>query len=653
MSLNEKKTLSRRDLIVSGSKALGASLILPSAFARAQSAQVGSNEYQFIIVGSGAGGGPVAANLAKKGFSVLLIEAGGANLPLSATIPGLHPFATEDEEISWDFWVKQSSDHYSDQKHSFGYSGKDQRSVLYPRSSVLGGCTSHNAMIFMLPDPRDWKHIYELSERRDRSWHPDKMYSLFKKKIENSHYFNDRQKGWQHITTNPASLLFKDPLAKKIFFSAVKEEGLLETFGDLLTSGHGELSNPDSFLDINAKNAMDDEGIFRLPRTTYLGKRYGVYDYLKETQRAYPNLKIAYNTLVKKVLFEKKQGQLVATGVVCAEGKYLYGAHKKSKPHMTYKEKVYKCSNEVILSAGAFNTPQLLMLSGIGPKDQFSDYGGKSNSPHLLELNGVGRNLKDRYEVSVTSKFDPGKDFNLLKGCELGGTGKSLATDPCVQDWLLREDKKKRSHPYSSNGVIASVKKKSSVSKDRPDMILFGTLGDFRGYFPGYAQKTFPDKRSFTWAILKGYSRNQMGRVTLKSSNFRETPDINFNYFEGPGGEEDLQAVFEGVEQVRRYNQKVGLKTTEYFPGKDKATEQELKQWIKEEAWGHHASCTCKMGLSPKEDAVVDFDFKVHGTKNLRIVDTSVFPEIPGLFIAAPTFMISEKASRVILRDNF
>ena len=128
-------------------------------------------------------------------------------------------------------------------------------------------------------------------------------------------------------------------------------------------------------------------------------------------------------------------------------------------------------------------------------------------------------------------------------------------------------------------------------------------------------------------------------------------PEINFNYF-SEGTEEDLESVADGVEFVRRMMRHAARVTKkERLPGEEYSTREQIKEFIRNEAWGHHASSTCKMGREDDEWAVVDSNFRVYGTKNLRVVDASVFPHIPGLFILTAIYMISEKASDVILND--
>ena len=263
-------------------------------------------------------------------------------------------------------------------------------------------------------------------------------------------------------------------------------------------------------------------------------------------------------------------------------------------------------------------------------------------------LEGVGRNLQDRYEVSVVSRYRD--DFNFIADCEFKLDER---LDPCYEAWASSSSRNQSI--YVSNGVAGGLKLRSRRHKEtaRPqDLCLFGAPGDFRGYYPGYSKNTFgPEGRSrnlFSWAILKGYSNNRSGQVKLRSSDFRDTPDIHFNYF-GQGKEQDLDAIYEAIQKIRSTNSRLGDRIEgEIFPGNQVSSETDLKTWIEREAWGHHASCTAKMGKRSDEEAVVDYNFKVHGTRNLRIVDASVFPEIPGLFLAVPIYTIAERAADII-----
>ena len=297
---------------------------------------------------------------------------------------------------------------------------------------------------------------------------------------------------------------------------------------------------------------------------------------------------------------------------------------------------------EVILSGGAFNTPQLLKLSGIGPHEELSSFGIKT----VVDLPGVGENLQDRYEVGVVTEMD--RDFALLEGATFRPPIDGAPPDPAFKDWLDGKGL------YSTNGSVLGIIKKSSVADGAPDLFIFGLPASFHGYFPGYSDQLEERKSLFTWAILKAHTRNTAGRVSLRSADPRDVPVINFHYF-GEGNDEeerDLDAVVEGVKFARSLMSHAAEHVkSEIVPGPGVQTDEEIRAFVRNEAWGHHASCTCKMGPRSDPTAVVDSRFRVHGTDGLRVVDASVFPRIPGFFIVSAVYIVSEKASDVILAD--
>ena len=160
-----------------------------------------------------------------------------------------------------------------------------------------------------------------------------------------------------------------------------------------------------------------------------------------------------------------------------------------------------------------------------------------------------------------------------------------------------------------------------------------------------------------TWAILKGHTENQAGYVRLRSTDPLDTPEINFRYFhEGTpeAADLDLDAVVEGVKIARRVGRKIDQvlffsSYEEVWPGAQVETDEELRTWVRDEAWGHHASCTCKIGADDDPMAVLDAQFRVRGAAGLRVVDASCFPKIPGFFIVVPVYMLAEKATDDIL----
>jgi choline dehydrogenase-like flavoprotein len=298
-----------------------------------------------------------------------------------------------------------------------------------------------------------------------------------------------------------------------------------------------------------------------------------------------------------------------------------------------------RASREVILAGGAFNTPQLLMLSGIGPAAHLQEMG----IPVRVSLDGVGRNLQDRYEVGVVNRMRD--QWKVLNGATFA------AGDPQYGEWEAG-----RSGVYTTNGAVLGVIKKSSDQQPVPDLLCFALLGYFKGYVPGYSAWFAQKLNYLTWAVLKGHTVNRAGEVSLRSRDPLDMPNVNFHYFqEGTDGtaSQDLDAVVDGVKFVRTMTRELreqGIIAEEELPGEQVQSDDQLREYVRNNAWGHHASCTCPIG-DPNQGGVLTSDFKVHGTTGLRVVDASVFPRIPGLFILSAVYMIGEKAADVILKE--
>jgi choline dehydrogenase-like flavoprotein len=197
--------------------------------------------------------------------------------------------------------------------------------------------------------------------------------------------------------------------------------------------------------------------------------------------------------------------------------------------------------------------------------------------------------------------------------------------------------------------------KRSTPDRPLPDLFCVAFLGRFEGYFPGYSDLFAKNLNYLSWAVLKAHTNNRAGRVTLRSSDPRDMPSVDFAYFEEgtPDRDEDLAAVVEGIRFARKLSEPLwrrGLIAEEELPGASQQTDDELREYIRARAWGHHASCSCAIG--PRESGgVLDSKLRVYGTSGLRVADASVFPRIPGFFPVCAVYMIGEKAAELILAD--
>jgi len=625
-------------------------------------------DFDYIVVGSGAGGGPLAANLAKTGFSVLLLEAGGDPCSEDETgrlmyqVPIFHGLSTEYPPCAWDYFVRHYANDAQQTKDSKYIAAKG--GVWYPRSGTLGGCTAHNAMITVLPQAVDWNLISDITG--DESWRPDNMRHYFAR-LENCKYVpnpdspvgilegvassiagllegDKNWRNWSHghgfhgwLPTSEAdpTLALKDPQIVALLLNTIKC-ALFAHIGN-------PLIRTESWFDPNDLRNADEspEGLAFTPLATENGRRAGPREYLLRVQKNFSEqLTILKGALASRVLFDGTR----AIGIEYLEGHHIYSAdpNQVGNPADAPRREV-RAKREVILAAGAFNSPQLLKLSGIGPRSELSNLG----IPLVLNLPGVGENLQDRYEVGVVSDFV--KDFELLEGATFNLPQPGL-TDPCFERWLQGKG------IYTTNGSIIGMIKRSTPDRKDPDLYIFGLPGLFRGYVPGYSKELERYHNRFTWAILKARTNNTAGRVTLRSAKPWDTPRIDFHYFDESNdpSDEDLDSVVKGVQFVRAMNEdlkRVGLITHEQIPGPGYETEDALRQFVRNEAWGHHASCTNKIGADNDDMAVLDSRFRVRGAQGLRVVDASVFPRIPGHFIVSAVYMISEKATDVIIAD--
>ncbi|KAK8113009.1 hypothetical protein PG984_013535 [Apiospora sp. TS-2023a] len=659
-----------------------------------------ADTYDYIVVGSGPGGGVVASNLALAGHSVLLIEAGrDASDDLSTTIAALSYPGTD--ALKWHFFVQHFGDD-REQERQYNHltwtlpngsywvgSGerapKDARlnGVYYPRGATLGGSAVVNAMGTFLPNEGDWDYVADITG--DESWSSENMRSIFEK-IERNHYLPRGTSG------HGFDGFMDTQLGSPDFYN--RSPGALSFLGSLAGDLVGRVGSPlggKELLPLLGKDPNFESprrdfstGSFGLPiHTTENGKRWTPRDLIlttlnsktKEGSSRY-RLKLQLESLATRVLFDvgERNHKPRAIGVEFLEGALVYGAswtHDTTNPPPKGVLKRAYARHEVIISGGTFNSPQLLQLSGIGDRQHLTSLG----IPVVSHVPGVGRNLQDNQELPVvghglanfTTTPDP-----AAANCTFGAPG-----DPCVAAWLRGEG------PYAGaqgNSECALFKSKYSP-EGRRDILTFSPPSTFRGFWPPTNQTDLglftdpPNAVSRSMVRMSPQPPSEKAGVRITSRDPTVPPAINFEHF--PGGledDEDLSAMLDTVAFVRRVFAAVpppygpvtpveppcpsGVLSTGYC-----RVREEDAAWVRSQAFGHHATGTCRIGNFDADDdvdgeeeredplAVLDSRFRVRGVRGLRVVDASVFPRQPGAFPVLATVMVGQKASEVILED--
>ncbi|KAK8862063.1 Oxygen-dependent choline dehydrogenase [Apiospora arundinis] len=593
--------------------------------ATAAVAQNSSASYDYIVVGSGAAGAPLAANLARGGHSVLLLEAGDdqANNPNISTLRNFN-LATNDEKTRWDFWTKHSEDPERELKYlhmvwrktdgSF-YVGIDppegakQLGIWYPRAGTLGGCAMHNAGVCALPADADWDII--VNKTGDKSWSAENMRKYWNKMEKNEylpkgtpgHGFD----GWLSTNTGDTAWASGSNDLK------IMAQQLAEATGGNRTNIANLVQKDMNALDPNRDH---DTGVFSLAsHGDKQGMRTGTNTYLKATladAAKYP-LTIQLETLVTKVLFDEKAKEPTAIGVEYLEGRSLYSADPRYDPKVQGKPGRAYAKKEVILSGGAFNTPQLLKLSGIGPAAELRQFAISL----VKDLPGVGERVADNYEN------------NLL----------ALASKPI----------------NASAGPISVMLQTPSAANNSYGRNIYAWCNSFafEGYWPGYPNDYGANEYECAFAHMN--PKSQAGYVRLRSADPRDTPEINLRFYE-TGADEDLTEQLDAIKTFRQaFNSAPSPLTpfTELHPcpgaANEKCSDADQKEYLKLQSHSHHVTSGCAIGGDGDAMAVLDSQFRVRGVRRLRVVDGSAFPVVPGAFPVCPTMMLGEKAAEDIL----
>ncbi|KAJ7280597.1 oxidoreductase [Mycena rebaudengoi] len=545
-----------------------------------------SSIYDYIVVGSGAGGGPVAARLAENGFSVLVIETGvDQSNNMNTTLFSLSWAAIDDSTIDLNYTISEYPSHFPIQRNN----------IWYPRASAIGGCTIHNAMENIIGGLRQtFDNIAQMFT--DSTWSRDNMQSFYALLEHNlylappnpDHGFD----GWLNTTRAPVNFSSTDPQWEAIGTAVIDASGpVVEDANSHLPLPHFGRSHTSWTADNN------------------LIHRSSIRDRLDQVA-ANPTDKLTLmtNTLATKVLLCKTAKDVIAYGVSVAPGAKLpiaQGFTGKQK----LKEKRIIAKREVIVSAGAFQSPQL--LSGIGDSAQLAQFG----IPSVVHLPGVGSNLQDNDEVPAL--------------------------------WELRQN-------FTDSVSFGDVFSTSAHSMSlEPDLWAYFVPRQWTGFVHGLSVIIADTPNFFSIVNLKALGSSK-GYVRLTGSHPQDLLDINKLRFQAPGGQRDIASLREGVKRwrevmntpkVRKFIEK------EVLPGANVTSDEDLDNYVMEKVFGHHVCCTNAIGPDDDPQAVLDGDFHVRGVRNLRVVDASSWPEIPGYVPTSPTYVIAEKAAQVILRD--
>jgi choline dehydrogenase len=523
------------------------------------------NQYDYIIVGGGSAGCVLANRLSENpNHQVLLLEAGGEDKNTNISVPAAFSklFKTKDE---WGM-------HTVPQKHV------NNREMFVPRGKVIGGSSSINAMIYIRGNKADYDHWASLG---NKGWSYDEVLPLFKKS-EGNEQINDDYHGTKgSLTVTKMNTVNK---MTQLFLEAFQAEGF----------PHNK--------DFNGEH-QEGFGLYQVTQRN--GERCSAAKAFLHPIRNRANLTVLTKAQARKILIENH----TAKGIEFEQKGQIQQA---------------KARLEVIVSCGAYHSPHLLMLSGIGDGDELSKHGIEV----IEDLKGVGKNLQDHiiagglYKTNYKRTLDSAERF------------------PYIFQNLFQ-------YLTQRKGVLGSiVAEAGGFWKTREDL----DAPDVQYHFaPGYFMNHgFVKPKGNGYALgpclLTPKSR---GTVKLASSNPKDTPLIDHNYF---ADSEDLDTLIKGC----YISEKICLSKVfqPYFKGFFKPTrkmdDENLKDFIYEFGQTlYHPTSTCKMGSD--DMAVVNDKLQVHGILNLRVVDASIMPTVTRGNTNAPTIMIAEKASAMIL----
>ena len=528
-------------------------------------------EFDFVIVGAGSAGCVLANRLSENGkYRVAILEAGGRDSYPWIHVPVGYFKTMHNPDTDWCYKTEKDP-------------GINNRSIAWPRGKVLGGSSSINGLLYVRGQSQDFDHWRQLG---NEGWSWQDVLPYFKRS-ENWELGEgeDRGKGGPlHVSPTRLSREIVDSWIEAAINAGYKK-------------------NQDY-------NQGDQEGVGYFQQTAKNGRRCSsAVAYLNPAKKR-DNLNILSNFMVERVLIEDKK----AVGILGS---------------LDGEEVIVRANKEVVLSAGALGSPQLLMVSGIGGGDQLSSHGISV----IQELKGVGQNLQDHLQARPVYKCNV-STINT----ETGNWWKQAMIG--VQYVFTRTG------PMTMAASLGTAFLKTRPELETPDIQFH--IQPFSADSPGEGAHKFD---AFTASVLQ-MRPESAGHIELNSSQMRDYPSIHPNYL---ATKTDCDTLVEGIRIARsisRHEPLSALITEEHGLLKEISDDDYdgLLDWARENSTTiYHPTGTCKMGVDAM--AVTDSRLKVHGIQNLRVADASIMPTITSGNTNAPCIMIGEKASDMILED--